>query len=92
MVPSPQREAIVIVPIRSFDDAKSRLSDVLDPQERTSLVRSMAEQVVRAAHDLPVLIVSDDPEVIQWAESVGAEPSLQPGMRRGPHTAAHPPP
>ncbi len=34
----------------------------------------MAERVVRAAHDLPVLIVSDDPDVTRWAESVGAEP------------------
>lgn len=34
----------------------------------------MAATVVRAAHDLPVWVVTDDPEVAHWAESAGAEP------------------
>ena len=63
---------IVLVPIRSFDDAKSRLAETLDRQARQALMREMAEVVVAAAHDLPVWVVSDDNEVALWAQGVGA--------------------
>ena len=60
-------DTIVLVPIRSFDDAKSRLAVSLDPQARRALMRRMAETVVAAAHDLPVWVVTDDDEVTAWA-------------------------
>ncbi len=62
----------MLVPIRSFDGAKSRLADSLDPQERRALIRRMAETVVTAAHDLPVWVVTDDDEVAGWAQALGA--------------------
>jgi len=62
----------VLVPIRSFDDAKTRLAEVLDAAERRSLARAMATAVVRAALDLPVVVVTDDAEVIEWANTVDA--------------------
>ena len=63
---------IVLVPIRSFDDAKSRLAESLNPQTRWALMRQMAETVVVAAHDLPVWVVTDDDEVVQWAQELHA--------------------
>ena len=64
-------DTIVLVPIRSFDDAKSRLASSLDTQARKALMRRMAETVVAAAHDLPVWVVTDDDEVANWAQALG---------------------
>jgi len=65
--------AVVAIPIRSFDDAKTRLSGVLSASDRRRLAEAMAERVVRAAHGLPVFIVSDDAKVATWAEGLGVE-------------------
>ncbi len=70
---------MVLVPIRSFADAKSRLAVVLTIEERRELARSMAVAVVSAAHELPVRVVTDDNEVVAWAESMGITP-LRPGV------------
>ena len=64
-------QTIVLVPIRSFDGAKSRLAASLDPQARKALMRQMAETVVAAAHGLPVWVVTDDDEVANWARTLG---------------------
>lgn len=64
---------LVLVPIRSFDDAKSRLADVLSAAERVALAMRMAGAAVRAARALPVWVVTDDDEVAAWATTVGAE-------------------
>lgn len=64
--------AVVVIPIRSFDDAKTRLAGVLSPADRRRLAEAMAERVVRAAHELPVHVVSDDASVARWAVSLGA--------------------
>ena len=69
---SASNDTIVLVPIRSFDDAKSRLAESLDRQTRRALMREMAEVVVAAAHDLPVWVVTDDDEVAVWAQELGA--------------------
>ena len=65
-------DAAVLIPIRSFDGAKTRLSTVLSPPDRSRLAHAMAERVVRAARGLPVHIVTDDREVARWAATVGA--------------------
>ena len=62
----------VVIPVKAFAVAKGRLGDVLTPEERASLARSLAEVVVRAAHPLPVFVVTDDAEVRDWAQSHGA--------------------
>ena len=66
-------EAAVLIPVKAFSDAKARLSEALDPAERSVLARSMATTVVRAAGSLPVWIVCDDDDVRDWAGSVGAD-------------------
>lgn len=72
-------DAAVLIPIRSFDDAKTRLAGVLSAADRNRLARAMAERVVHAAHELPVHIVSDDTDVARWARGIGAQ-VLAPGV------------
>ncbi len=65
------RRVGVVIPLRSLGDGKLRLRDALDADERRELIESMAQTVVRACHELPVLIVYDDPEVGAWASARG---------------------
>lgn len=69
----------VLVPVKSFADAKARLADVLSPSERASLARTMAESVLRAARPLPVWVVCDTDEVASWAAEAGADVLRKPG-------------
>lgn len=89
---SPPAETVVLIPIRSFTDAKSRLAGVLDTDERRRLSMWMAQQVVHAAGNLPTRIVTDDTGVIEWArarrlevlaiEARGLNPSVAAAVRR----------
>lgn len=72
--------AAVVVPIRSFDDAKTRLAGILPPADRRRLAEAMAERVVRAAHEFPVHVVTDDTAVAAWARDLGAA-VIAPGVR-----------
>jgi 2-phospho-L-lactate guanylyltransferase len=76
----PSLSAVVLLPIKSFSEAKHRLSPVLDARERSDLARELASRVVRAARELPVAIVCDDDEVAAWAELVGASVLWRPGV------------
>jgi 2-phospho-L-lactate guanylyltransferase len=75
----PSPSAVVLLPIKSFSEAKHRLSPVLDARERAELARELATRVVRAALELPVAIVCDDDEVAAWGETVGALVLWRPG-------------
>lgn len=57
----------VVLPLRSFADAKARLAPVLDPSARADLAQRMAERVLEAASPLDVVVVTSAPEVRQWA-------------------------
>lgn len=63
----------VLIPVKRFDQAKLRLAPALDALERAALARRMAECVVLAASPLPVTVVCDDPEVVEWAEGAGVQ-------------------
>lgn len=67
------RDCGVVIPVKAFHDAKHRLAPALDATARARLARAMASTVVDAADGLPVLVVCDDTDVAEWAESVGAE-------------------
>lgn len=76
----PSLSAVVLLPIKSFGEAKHRLSPVLDARERADLARELASRVVRAARDLPVAIVCEDDEVAAWGEAIGASVLWRPGV------------
>ena len=66
----------VVIPVRSFEDAKSRLGAVLDAEERRDLVERLLRRTVAAAlatHGIDqVIVVSPDPEVLAVASAAGA--------------------
>jgi len=70
------RETAVVIPVRSFEDAKSRLGAVLDPEERRDLVERLLRRTVAAALATDgvtdVVVISPDPEVLVVAEAAGA--------------------
>lgn len=67
------------MPVKAFGQAKLRLAPALSPSERQSLARTMATHVVRSSGPLPAFVVCDDPDVAEWAESVGAGVLWEPG-------------
>jgi 2-phospho-L-lactate guanylyltransferase len=69
----------VLVPVKSFADAKTRLGEVLSEPERLALVQAMAERVLGAAAPLPVAVVCDDRAVAGWARQQGALVIWEPG-------------
>lgn len=87
--------AAVLIPVKAFGDAKSRLAPALPEPERVALARRMATHVVRAAAPLPVTVVCDDQEVAAWARQMGAtvawarEPGLNEAVRTGITALAH---
>ncbi len=60
-------KCIVVLPIRSFALAKQRLGTTLDDGERRSLAHSLAETVAHACGRLTTVVVSSDPDVVEWA-------------------------
>jgi 2-phospho-L-lactate/phosphoenolpyruvate guanylyltransferase len=71
----------VVIPVRTFEGAKSRLGDVLDAEERRDLVERLLRRTVAAALATPgvteVVVVSPDPDVLEVAVAAGARPLLQ---------------
>ncbi len=62
----------VLIPVKSFELAKGRLADALEPGERAHLAKTMAAGVVAAAAPLPPYVVCGSDEVAAWATAVGA--------------------
>ena len=63
----------VLVPVKSFAEAKLRLASAVEPLERRRLARTMATHLVTAAAgQLPTAVVCDDVEVAAWARQLGA--------------------
>ena len=80
--PSPaRRRAIVVIPVRALEGAKSRLGAVLDAEERRELVELLLRRTIAAARSAPrvagVAVVSPDPETLALAAVAGAEPIRQ---------------
>ncbi len=62
----------VLVPVKSFSEAKLRLAPALGAVERAALARAMASAVVASASPLPTAVVCDDAVVASWARELGA--------------------
>ena len=64
-----------VVPIKDFTNAKERLSQILSPQERRSLARAMAEDVLRSLLGVSELegiaVVTRDAEAQALCEELG---------------------
>jgi 2-phospho-L-lactate guanylyltransferase len=76
------------VPVRAFALGKARLASRLDDDARTALARRMADRVLDAVGDHPVAVVSDAPEVREWAQARGASVLGDPGSLDGAARAA----
>tara|TARA_B100000959_G_scaffold286280_1_gene364221 strand:+ start:2036 stop:2638 length:603 start_codon:yes stop_codon:yes gene_type:complete len=72
-LPVVTNSTFVLIPLKSFVEAKFRLAEVMGEEERIDLAKKMAQIVVEAATPLPVAIVCDDEEVAAWAHEKGAE-------------------
>ncbi len=72
-------DAAVLIPVKRFEEAKGRLADVLDDDERVRFAAWMAERVLDAVAELPVFVACDDPGVRAWAERRGAAVVWAPG-------------
>ncbi|TFG68395.1 MAG: 2-phospho-L-lactate guanylyltransferase [Thermomicrobiales bacterium] len=70
-----------IIPVGTFEGAKSRLGGALDAEERQDLVEGLLTQTVLAALGVDrlddVLVVSPDREVLRQAADLGARTLLQ---------------
>lgn len=62
----------VVVPVKSFTDAKARLSAALTAAQREELARSTAEAVLEVVRDRSPHVVCDDAVVATWARAHGA--------------------
>lgn len=75
-------QASLVIPIKQLDNAKQRLSGVLDAGQRKSLCQAMLEDVleVSATCDLieQMVVVTSDPEVTEIALSYGARVLAEP--------------
>jgi 2-phospho-L-lactate guanylyltransferase len=80
---------VAAVPVKDVVNAKQRLVRALDPVQRRALARAMLVDVLRALGGAGldrVWVVTREPEVVELARGLGAEP-LAEAENRG-HTAA----
>lgn len=66
----------VIIPVKPLNRAKSRLADVLSPEQRNALAAAMFRQVLVAVTSVPqvtgVLVISRDTKALSIARDYGA--------------------
>src|SRR5207245_1933223 len=83
---------VCAVPVKDLVNAKQRLVPALEPTERRELARAMLSDVLaalRAARLDGVWVVTRDPEVIELAGAIGAEPLASLGeAANSSHTTA----
>lgn len=76
-----QASTWALVPLKSSERAKSRLAEILDPEQRVRLFYAMAERVIRALRASKgidaVAVVTASREVAAFARSLDAVPILQ---------------
>ena len=79
----------VVVPFRSFDGGKSRLSDVLAPSARRQLCEAMLGHTLEIASDFAeIVVVSDDPDVDEFIRARGSRARHLLSTARGDLNAA----
>jgi 2-phospho-L-lactate guanylyltransferase len=84
-------KAWALVPVKRFDQGKSRLGELLDGEARAGVARAMFDRVVgrvlvglaRRGEIEGVLVVTDGPEVADRARAAGADAMISPGVGPG---------
>jgi 2-phospho-L-lactate guanylyltransferase len=76
----PPVESAVLVPVKTFGEAKARLAPVLDDELRAMLARWTADRVFLAAAPLPVYVVCDSADVAEFADSRACTVLWKPGL------------
>jgi 2-phospho-L-lactate guanylyltransferase len=76
----PPVESAVLVPVKSFGVAKARLASVLDDELRGMLARWTADRVFLAAAPMPVYVVCDSIDVVEFADSRACTVLWKPGL------------
>ena len=76
----PAVNAVVLVPVKAFTNAKARLATVLGDSDRQRLARWMSVRVLAAAGELPIYVACDDEQVAAWAGEHGASILWHPGV------------
>ena len=76
----PGVNAVVLVPVKAFADAKARLASVLGDAQRERLARWTSARVLAAAGELPTYVACDDEQVAAWATEHGASILWHPGV------------
>lgn len=71
--------ASAIIPVSPLASAKSRLKDILTPEERKDLIKNMLLDVYTALKDAcsSIYVVSRDGEVLSFSRELGAIPILE---------------
>ena len=70
----------LLVPVKSFHEAKLRLSGVLDDHAREALARTLGAIVLGSTPELATYVACDDGEVADWALGQGAFVLWTPGL------------
>ena len=68
---------VALVPIKDFQAAKGRLRTELGDEAASELARTLAANVLSALHPLPVLVVTDNDTVSEFAQQRGATVQMQ---------------
>jgi 2-phospho-L-lactate guanylyltransferase len=70
----------IVLPVKSLDDAKGRLSTAMSPIERAALTLAMLEDVMDVTLAMPgwaTWVISPDEAVLEVAAARGAEPLIE---------------
>lgn len=62
---------VVVVPVRSFADAKSRLGAILDADQRSRLAQASATNVLTRIGIARAVVVCNDDDVVDWSRALG---------------------
>lgn len=76
-----------LIPMKELSQAKMRLADVLDREQRAELALAMLTDVIAACRESgcfdEIAVVSDDGEVLRYASELSATPLSGPGAPGG---------
>ena len=70
--PSSTYNEAIVIPLKGFHGAKTRLRDELGEAQASALAEKLATHVLEASKPRTRIVISDDDEILEFAESVGA--------------------